>query len=265
MDVSYAQYIDKPGIIKGSATNSMIRLVKEDYKRRFDTLYMRESAMVVHKLYKEEKTKSYYVYVKMPSEKTVGFFYDVVIEFRPTAAQKLVFSDDLSKYNVKFFTNDPAFLFTYAYAFNKSNLIIDWLKPKLSRQALTERPVIRNPRSDTGYVKSLYFTYFFLQIRKLFSLNTSTWKTAIEINRRDILNEIPSFDVKMDNGRRMRKYQQDLKKQKEVESNKKKTMPYQREGIKRAGKIANKATSSEKAKITKVVSKVKNSKMVKRK
>ena len=138
MDVSYGQYIDKPGIIKGSATNSMIKLVKEDYKRRFDTLYLRESAMVVHKLYKEEKTGSYYVYVKMPSESTKGFFYDVVIEFRPSKLQKLVFNDDLNKFNVKFFTNDPAFLFTYAYAFNKAGLIIDWLKPKLSRQALTQ-------------------------------------------------------------------------------------------------------------------------------
>ena len=50
MNVSYGEYIDKPGIIKGSATNSMIKLVKEDYKRRFDTIYLRESAMIVHKL-----------------------------------------------------------------------------------------------------------------------------------------------------------------------------------------------------------------------
>lgn len=265
MNVSYGEYIDKPGIIKGSATNSMIKLVKEDYKRRFDTIYLRESAMIVHKLYKEEKTGSYYIYVKMPSESTKGFFYDVVIEFKPSKLQKLIFNDDLNKYNVKFFTNDPAFLFTYAYAFNKSGLIIDWLKPKLSKQALTDKPVIRNPKTNTGYVKSLYFTYFFLQIRKLLNLKTSTWSTAVEINKKDLLNEIPSFETKMDNGRRMKKYQQDLKKQKELESNNKKTMPYQTSSVKMAGKISSKADVTQKSKISKVIGKVKNSKVVKRK
>lgn len=265
MDVNYGQYIDRPGIIKGSATNSMIKLIKEDYKRRFDTLYLRESAMIVHKLYKEEKTGNYYIYIKMPSESVQGFFYDVLIEFKPSKMQKLVFNDDLSKYNVKFFTNDPAFLFTYAYAFNKANLIIDWLKPKLSKIALTQKPIVRNPKADTGYVKSLYFTYYFLQIRKLFNLNTTAWKTAVEINRRDLLNEIPSFEVKMDNGKRMRKYQQDLKKAKEEERNKKKVMPYQVEGVKRVSKVSNKINSSDKAKISRMVGKVKNSKVVKRK
>lgn len=265
MDVSFAQYIDKPAIIKGSATNSMIRLVKEDYKRRFDTLYLRESAMVVHKLYKEEKTGAYYIYVKMPSESTKGHFYDVVLEFKPTTAQKMVFSDDLSKFNVKFFTNDPAFLFTYAYSFNKAGLIIDWLKPKLNKMALTQKPVVRNPKMDTGYVKSLYFTFYFLQIRKLFNLKNEIWKTAVEINKRMILNEIPNFDTKMENGRRLKKYQDDLKKQRELDSKAKKMMPYQKDSIKRAGKVSNVADTTKKAKISKLVNTVKNSKVVKRK
>ena len=156
-------------------------------------------------------------------------------------------------------------MFTYAYSFNKAGLIIDWLKPKLNKMALTQKPVVRNPKMDTGYVKSLYFTFYFLQIRKLFNLKNEIWKTAVEINKRMILNEIPNFDTKMENGRRLKKYQDDLKKQRELDSKAKKMMPYQKDSIKRAGKVSNVADTTKKAKISKLVNTVKNSKVVKRK
>ena len=69
----------------------------------------------------------------------------------------------------------------------------------------------------------------------------------------------------MENGKRMRKYQADLKKQKEEESKIKKSMPYQTSNVKMASKISSKADVTQKAKIAKVVGKVKNSKVVKRK
>ena len=212
MDITYAQYIDRPSIVKGSATNSMITLVKQDYRRRFDAIFVRESSLLVTNLYKDKTKPIYYVYIKMPSEKTPNLYYDVIIEFRAKKFEKILGSG-LDKYNVRFFSNDPAFLFTYAYAFNKANLIIDWLKPRLSKQALTQAPVIRNPNATTGYVKSLYFAYFYMDIKKLFNLDSLAWKSAKPLDKRQIIHQIPDFDVKLDDVRRLKQIQKEKAKQ----------------------------------------------------
>lgn len=252
MDITFAQYIDRPGLIKGSATNSMINLVKQDYRRRFDAVFIRESSVIVYNLYKDKN--KYYIYIKMPSEQTVHLYYDVVLEFTPNKAQLLVDSD-LDKMNVKFFSNDPAFLFTYAYAFNKAGLIIDWLKPKLSNKALTEKPIIRNPKADTGYVKSLYFAYYFIMIRKLFSRDNVSWQSAKELNKSSVANQIPDFDTKLDDVRRIKKIEQD-KKRMEREAKKIAANPTMGEHVKRT-KVPAKVQNVKKTKITQTVARTK--------
>jgi hypothetical protein len=263
MNVSFAEYIDRPGIVKGSATNSMIRLVKADYRQRFDALYIRESALIVHKKFKDEKDNSYYIYIKMPSETVKEFFYDVVIQFKPTKAEA-VLNVNLDRYNVKFFSNDPAFLFTYAYAFNKAGLLIDWLKLRLSKEALNTKPVVRNPKADTGYVKSLYFAYYFMTIRKLFDINNTAWKSATELNKRMLINEIPPFDDKLKRGKRLRDFQKEKIKQRKLEESQKKVMPFQTDHIKSSTRSATSNTIN-KNKASKIVGVVKNSRTIKKK
>ena len=262
MDVTFAQYIDRPNIVKGSATNSMISLVKQDYRRRFDAVFIRESSVLVTNLYKEKDKPIYYVYIKMPSEKTPNLYYDVVLEFIASAPQKIL-GMGLDKYHVKFFSNDPAFLFTYAYAFNKANLIIRWLKPKLSKKALTEKPITRNPNASTGYVKSLYFAYYYMQIKKLFNLDTLAWKSAKELNKRQIFNQIPEFDVKLDDVKRLKQIKADKEKQAKEEK-KLANNPVIGDHVKMA-KVAAKTQGVNKVKVAQTVAKAKRIGMIKRK
>ena len=260
MDVTFAQYIDNPNIVKGSATNSMISLVKQDYRRRFDAVFIRESSVLVTNLYKDKG--KYYVYIKMPSEKTPNLYYDVVIEFT-TSIPKKILGMGIDKYNVKFFSNDPAFLFTYAYAFNKADLIIRWLKPKLSKKALTEKPIIRNPNASTGYVKSLYFAYYYMQIKKLFNLDNLSWKSAKELNKRQIFNQIPEFDVKLDDVKRLKQIK--LDKEKQVREEKKlANNPIIGDHVKMA-KTSAKTQGVNKVKVAQTIAKAKRVRMIKRK
>ena len=262
MDVTFAQYIDNPGIIKGSATNSMIRLVKQDYRRRFDAVFIRESSLLVTNLYKEKAKSVYYVYIKMPSEKTPNLYYDVIIEFRASAPQKIL-GMGIDKYHVRFFSNDPAFLFTYAYAFNKADLIIKWLKPKLSKQALTQKPIVRNPNATTGYVKSLYFAYYYLQIKHLFDLDSIAWKSAKDLDKNSLIHQIPDFDVKLDDTRRLKQIQRDKAKQ-EREEKKLLNNPTVDSHVKMAKQSA-KTNNVNKVKVTQTVAKARRIGSIKRK
>ncbi len=91
------------------------------------------------------------MWVKVPSRtfKDNGIVYDVIIEI-----EKGVGNPSLRP--AKFFVNSPSFLFTYAYVFNKEDLLIDWLSQRMPQQALTTPPTVRNPNETLGYELILY-------------------------------------------------------------------------------------------------------------
>ena len=106
--------------------------------------------------------------MKIPSEVVPNFYYDVVIEFSEPKDNKIG-DASLTKYDVKFFSNDPSFVYTFCYAFRKNKMFIDDYKEKMSPEALAQKPVEKNPTVSVGYVKSLYFAYLLMKKRNLFS------------------------------------------------------------------------------------------------
>ena len=208
---TYSNYIDNPGIIKGVSTNAQMKLIKADYKRRFDTVMVREAGEMAYYLYKDTRESNrYYAHLMVPSENTKGIYYDVVIEFSTDKPDVML--SNLNMYNVRFFSNDPAFIFTYAYTFKHSGLTIDWLEKKMNRKALTDKPVIRNPRMQTGYVKSLYFAYYFMKLRRLFFAEEA-WKTAKPLNKANVLKMIVDSETKLGDIRRVKEIQKKIKEQ----------------------------------------------------
>ena len=102
----------------------------------------------------------------------------------------------LKDYDVQFFSNDPAFVYTYMYVFRKYNLLIEELKSKCPAASLKQSPTERNFYETPGYVKSLYFAYIFMKRVSLFT------RSAYEFNgqkysKSALLNQISSFDNKM--------------------------------------------------------------------
>lgn len=165
--MTFEQYISNP-LGKGSALvpAAQRELMRARYKVKFDNILLREKGKMDYRLFYNSKDNTYWIYVKVPSEIVKEFYYDTVIKFYADENVKGG-GNDLFKYNVKFFSNDPSFVYTYAYVFNQNQLFIEELVSKMSKEALLQPPTQKNPSNSVGYVKSLYFVYLLMQNRNL--------------------------------------------------------------------------------------------------
>lgn len=143
---------------------------REMYRRlyidKWDKVMVRETGELNYHLYKA-KTK-YYAYIKIPSETIKDFYYDVIIEFTPPE-EGIKNDTTLKNYHVRFYSNDPAFVFTFAHAFIKNGMFINQYKDKMSNLAIEQVAKEKNPHNQVGYVKSLYFAYLGMTKRGLFN------------------------------------------------------------------------------------------------
>ena len=163
------------------------------YVDKFNKVMVREMGNINVRLYTKDDV--YIAYFKIPSEVIENFYYDVVIEFTPPNIIRKM-EKTLENYDVKFFSNDPAFVFTFAYAFNKHKLFISDLEPKMSKQALSDIAKEKNPKAMIGYVKSLYFAYLYMQSKGLFNKNMfETYSKPY--NAASLLKQVMSADNKI--------------------------------------------------------------------
>ena len=167
MEMTFRQYIDNP-MGKHNAVFSQRDLYKSLYTEKFDKIFLREAGKIDFVLYIDKTNDRYYAHIKIPSETVKDFYYDAVIMFYTDSAEKRA-SSTLHDYFVKFFSNDPAFVFTYLHVFLKNNIFIEDLKSKSSKLALKNKPDIKNPYGIPGYSKIIYFAYIFMQNKNLFN------------------------------------------------------------------------------------------------
>lgn len=138
------------------------------YSQKWESLYMRENGNISYTLYKNDS--DFFIHLKIPSEVLEDFYYDVVIRFYPD--KKHIGSSlerSLARYSVQFFSNDPAFVYTFAHAFHVRRLFFEDLKDKIPKIAYKETGHEKNPHNQVGYVKSIYFAYLFMKHRNLFA------------------------------------------------------------------------------------------------
>lgn len=165
--MTFQQYVDNP-MGKKNAVFSQRDIYKSQYTKRFDVIYLREAGNMRYTLYKDKKNDTFYVHIKIPSEVIPKFYYDVVIKFE-TKNNGLRVSNSLKEYDVRFFSNDPAFVFTFEHVFHKNGMFIEELSPKASKLALKNFPKEKNRFGIPGYVKSIYFAWIFMNRKNLFS------------------------------------------------------------------------------------------------
>ena len=167
MQMTFEDYINNP-MGKGSAVMSAAHreVMRMQYKKKFDNILLREKGKLDYRLFKDSKSNTYWVYVKIPSELCKDFYYDTIIKFYADEKVKGG-GKNLFKYYAEFYSNDPAFVYTYAYVFSHNNLFIRELTSKMSKEALRKAPVEKNPTESVGYVKSLYFVYLLMENRNL--------------------------------------------------------------------------------------------------
>lgn len=182
MKMTFDDYIRNP-MGRDNAVISNRAMYRNLYNAKLDKLLVREAGKIDVKCYHDGSR--YLCYLKIPSETIKDFYYDVVIEFTPP---KGITGTDLKKYNVRFYSNDPSFCYTFTYAFRKNDLLIKDLEDKLAKKALKNPAKEKNPHNQVGYVKSLYFAYLIMSKRGYFSKLRYVDKFKISALKKDIMD-----------------------------------------------------------------------------
>ena len=213
--MTFQEYIYNP-LGKKSAVFSQRDMYKDLYTKKYGAILLRENGTFHTELFQDERRDRFFIYMRIPSEVVEKFYYDVVVEFYPIEGANSTDST-LNNYGVRFFSNDPAFVFTYEYVFSKNDLFIKELKPKASKVALRRKPEERNPYEIPGYVKSLYFCYLHMKSRSLF--NKVHWKHyAKPFRLKELLDKITPSDKKVADRQRLG---EEVQKRKAAEARKK--------------------------------------------
>ncbi len=214
MEITYDGYIQNPMGIKNSVISNR-EMYRGMYIDKLDKILVREVGKVNYFLYKDKN--KFYVHMRIPSEVVDKFYYDTIIEFY-TDKKELLSSRTLSDYYVKFYSNDPSFVFTFAHAFIKNKIFIEDLESKMSKQAIQKNADIKNPANQVGYVKSLYFAYLLMKQYGLF--NKIQYETnAKPYNKKELLTHIEHADTKI---QKRQEGEAEQKKKKRIEREKSK-------------------------------------------
>jgi hypothetical protein len=193
MNQTLMGYIDNP-MGKGSVMNQK-KLIQGQYEQKYGQVMLKENGNLKCFLFQPTKHDVYYIHIRVPSESTAKIYYDVVIEFRPSSSESKGESS-LRNYYVRFYANDPAFVYTYANAFKSKDLFIKQLSSKMSLLAIRKAAEIRNPNANVGYVKSIYFAYLYMKDHNL--LNKALYTTTgIPFNMTDLKGNVAHSDDKM--------------------------------------------------------------------
>ena len=213
--MSFDKYIDNPS--GGASVITNRNMYKDMYKSKFDKVLLRESGRIDWKVYRSNDGEdSYYIYMKIPSEVIQNFYYDVVVRLFTTENKKKS-NVNLREYAVQFYSNDPAFVYTFAHAFNKNNLFIKDLEPKMNSMALKNAAKVKNPKDNVWYVKSLYFTYLTMEHYHLFNRNILN-QSSNKYNKKELLSKIMHASEKIENRQRAQeKLDKEKSKTKKIE------------------------------------------------
>ena len=193
MEMTYQEYIANP-MGRKNAVFGQKEMYRAMFQNKLDNIMVRELGKFSYTLYKDTTNDIYVCHCKVPSEVVPLFYYDTVIKFLPPEDGKNKSSLDL--YNIQFYSNDPAFVFTFAHAFIENDIFIKDLTPKMSKEAVNKVAIEKNPKNDVGYVKSIYFAYLLMKKHGLFSKSTYMGQ-AKEYNIKTLLSQIEHADDKV--------------------------------------------------------------------
>jgi hypothetical protein len=186
MKMTFDEYIQNPAG-KANAVYSNRDVYRSLYRGKLNNVILRENGKFDLTLYKG--TDRHVIHLKVPSEPIPKFYYDTVVEFKNNGSKKL------NTMEVRFYSNDPSFCYTFAYVFNKHKLFIDELKSVMPNDFLKVKAEEKNPQNIVGYVKSLYFAYLYMSDKGLF--DDSMWSTAQKLDYKKLAKDIMPADQKI--------------------------------------------------------------------
>lgn len=190
------EYIANPmGKNNASNTPLMREAAKANYRAKFDNVMLKENGTVNFYLYKDSQNNAFYAHIKVPSEVIKNFYYDTIFKFTTSSDKNTEGGNNLEKYQIHFFSNDPAFVYTHANTYIRNDLFITELTPRMSKQAVQQPAKEKNPTDALGYVKSIFFAYLYMKNRGLFK--KVSYSAAQEFNLKTLMNNIMPADQKL--------------------------------------------------------------------
>lgn len=158
---TFKEFLNNPmGKGKGAMQFNAIR---NDFNRRYTILKEKGREPKCEGVYKDGS--SYYLHISVPSEDLKipkEFFYDVVIEFYPADLRRAA-EAVINNYKIRFFSNCPSFVFTYAFVYEEAGLIIPEFKDKYRKEVFGLEPEVKNPYEIINIDKSLFFALLYLE------------------------------------------------------------------------------------------------------
>ena len=201
----FDDYISNP-MGRKNAVMSNREMYRNMYAEKLDKILLRENGKIDYTLYTDKDR--YLIHFKIPSEVVPKFYYDTVLEFTPEGTKSM--STNIKDYNVKFYSNDPSFVYTFAHAFIKNDIFIRDLLPRMSKEAVRKVATEKNPTNEVGYVKSIYFAYILMVRNGLFD-KLKFKAFGQKYNRKRLLENITHAEEKIES---RRKAEEDLNKDK---------------------------------------------------
>lgn len=193
MEITFESYIKNPSNTRSRIVGAE-EIARQTYTEKFNLVLLKSAGKIDYYQFKKPDGSRYILYLKIPSESIDKLTYDVVVEFytRDDVEMK---SNSLKGYHVRFFSNDPNFVFTYANVYHRNKLIMKELVNKYDPYTLKTKPGVTNPNTVVGYVKSIYFAYLFYKLRGLD--NKMQWLMAPDINISTLENMIMHANKKV--------------------------------------------------------------------
>jgi len=180
--MTFDEYIKNPTKSFVMSNRSMYQNL---YENKWNLIKVRENGAIAYKLYNSDE--DYYIHMKIPSEVVPKFYYDTIVRFYlPKDKRRYAMEKTLENYDIQVYSNDPSFVYTFAHAFKTNGMLIKDLEGKMSKLALHNVAKERNPKDETGYVKSLYFLYIEMRSLKLF--NKIRWDAVSQKYNKNVWN-----------------------------------------------------------------------------
>ena len=193
MPKTFNGYMDNPS--DSPSVYTMRSMYRNMYRKKFDELLVREQGKIFYKVYRfDDGPDTRYILFKIPSESIPGLYYDTVVKL--WAANNSAKNEaNLRNYYAQYYSNDPAFVYTFAYSFNRNHLFMKELSSKMSKIALTQSAQTKNPKNEVWYVKSLVFAYYTMERYHLFDKPMNN-QLSVKYNQQEFMGMVASVEHK---------------------------------------------------------------------
>jgi hypothetical protein len=160
LELTFQQFLINPTGTGSSAVANRSMIIA-GMEAKFSKLMKRVSNKMEVRSYLE-KDGAYIIHALVPSESFDVLKYDVLVELR-APDEETAKTSTVNGWAIRFYSNSPAFTFTYAHVVDKMGLLLPMARSKCTPQSLTDEPKVRNPVLELGFEKSVYFALMYMR------------------------------------------------------------------------------------------------------